>query len=159
MSPARYRLRGEPQQKIRAEHLGRAAVVYLLSEPRREFSQFKDGFWCARLRSLLMTGQDKPRDLAALAVPQAGWLERAEAPWEPYRLLDPAGILVGPVAAFLRDWQASGRPETTLRVCDRIVALVPVLVGGRGAVGSGDPGRGPGLQPVDPDRRQARPRW
>jgi hypothetical protein len=26
---ARYRLRGEPQQKIRAEHLGRAAVVYV----------------------------------------------------------------------------------------------------------------------------------
>ena len=32
MSLARYRLRGEPQQKIRAEHLGRAAVVYLLTE-------------------------------------------------------------------------------------------------------------------------------
>ena len=62
-----------------------------------------------------MTGQDEPRDLAALVVPQAGWLERAEDPWEPYRLRDPAGILVGPVAAFLRDLQASGRPETTLR--------------------------------------------
>src|SRR5215472_16688118 len=42
------------------------------------------------------------------------------------------------------------------RVRDRAVALVPVLVGGRGAAGSGDPGRGPGLQPLDPDRRQAR---
>ena len=62
-----------------------------------------------------MTGQDEPRDLAALVVPQAGWLERAEDPWEPYRLLDQAGTLVGPVAAFLRDLQASGRPETTLR--------------------------------------------
>ena len=62
-----------------------------------------------------MTGQDEPRDLAALVVPQAGWLERAEDPWEPYRLRDPAGALVGPVAAFLRDLQASGRPETTLR--------------------------------------------
>ena len=50
-----------------------------------------------------------------MVVPQAGWLERAEDPWEPYRLRDPAGILVGPVAAFLRDLQASGRPETTLR--------------------------------------------
>ncbi len=68
-----------------------------------------------RLRSLLMAGQDESRDLAALVVPQAGWLERAEDPWEPYRLLDQAGILVGPVAAFLRDLQASGRPETTLR--------------------------------------------
>ena len=62
-----------------------------------------------------MAGQDEPRDLAALVVPQAGWLERAEDPWEPYRLVDQAGTLVGPVAAFLRDLQASGRPETTLR--------------------------------------------
>jgi integrase len=101
--------------KVTAAHLSRRAVLYLLPELRREFSQFKGGSWCARLRSLLMTGQDEPRDLAALAVPQAGWLERAEDPWEPYRLRDPAGILVGPVAAFLRDLQASGRPETTLR--------------------------------------------
>jgi hypothetical protein len=62
-----------------------------------------------------MTGQDEPRDLAALVIPQAGRLERVKDPWEPYRLLDPAGALVGPVAAFLRDLQASGRPETTLR--------------------------------------------
>ena len=62
-----------------------------------------------------MTGQDEPRDLAALVVPQDGRLERAEDPWETYQMLDPAGILVGPVAAFLRDLQASGRPETTLR--------------------------------------------
>ena len=106
-------MRGE--QKITASHLDRTALIYLLSELRREFSQFKDGFSFARLRSLLMTGQDEPRDLAALVVPQAGWLERAEDPWEPYRLLDPAGAVVGPVAAFLRDLQASGRPETTLR--------------------------------------------
>src|SRR5215467_11651831 len=62
-----------------------------------------------------MIGQDEPRDLAALVVPQAGWLERAEDPWQPYRLRDPAGALVGPVAAYLRELQARGRPETTLR--------------------------------------------
>ena len=50
-----------------------------------------------------------------MVVPQDGRLERAEDPWETYQMLDPAGILVGPVAAFLRDLQASGRPETTLR--------------------------------------------
>jgi hypothetical protein len=44
MSLARYRRQGQPQQKIRPEHLDRAAVVYLLSELRREFSQFTDGF-------------------------------------------------------------------------------------------------------------------
>ena len=158
MSLARYPMGGQPQQKIRPEHLDRAAAVYLLSELGREFYQFKDGFWCAGLRSFAMIGQDEPRDLAALVVPQAGWLEHAEDPWQPYRLRDPAGAVVGPVAAFLRDLQASGRPETTLRVCGRAIALVPVLVGGRGGMGSGDPRRGPGLQPVDPDHDQARPR-
>src|SRR5271166_1305287 len=101
--------------KVTASHLSRTAVIYLLQAPTRGFSARADGFWCAGLRSLLMTGQDEPRDMAALVVPQAGWLERAEDPWEPYRLRDPAGSLVGPVAAFLRDLQASGRPETTLR--------------------------------------------
>jgi integrase len=62
-----------------------------------------------------MIGEETPRDLAALIVPRAGRLEQAEDPWEPYRLLDPAGAVVGPVAVFLRDLQASARPETTLR--------------------------------------------
>jgi hypothetical protein len=44
MSLARYRLLGQPQHKIRPEHLDRAAVVYLLPELRREFYQFKGGF-------------------------------------------------------------------------------------------------------------------
>jgi site-specific recombinase XerD len=101
--------------KITSSHLSRAAVIYLLSELGKEFYQFKDGLWCAGLRSFAMIGQDEPRDLAALVVPQAGWLEHAEDPWEPYRLRDRAGAVVGPVAAFLRDLQASGRPETTLR--------------------------------------------
>ena len=101
--------------KVSASHRSRAAVIYLLSELRREFYQFTGGFCCAGLRSFAMMGQDEPRDLAALVVPQAGWLERAEDPWEPYRLRDRAGVVVGPVAAFLRDLQASGRPETTLR--------------------------------------------
>jgi hypothetical protein len=50
-----------------------------------------------------------------LIVPRAGRLEQAEDPWEPYRLLDPVGTVVGPVAVYLRDLQASARPETTLR--------------------------------------------
>ena len=35
---------GLPQLKIRPAHLALAAIVYLLSELRGEFSQFKDGF-------------------------------------------------------------------------------------------------------------------
>ena len=48
-------------------------------------------------------------------VPLGGSLEATGDLFEPYRLRDPAGVLVGPVAAFLRDLQACGRPETTLR--------------------------------------------
>jgi integrase len=103
------------EHKITSGHRARTALIYLLSELSGEFSQFKGRSWCAGLRSFVMVGQDEPRDLSALVVPQAGWLEHAEDPWEPYRLRDPAGALVGPVAAFLRDLQASGRPETTLR--------------------------------------------
>ena len=44
MSLARYRRQGPPQQKIRPEHLDRAAIVYQLSELGREFYQFKGGF-------------------------------------------------------------------------------------------------------------------
>jgi hypothetical protein len=36
MSLGRYRLRGEAQQKIRAEHLGRAAVVYVRQSSRQQ---------------------------------------------------------------------------------------------------------------------------
>jgi DNA invertase Pin-like site-specific DNA recombinase len=36
MSLARYRLQGQPQQKIRAEHLGRAAVVYVRQSSRQQ---------------------------------------------------------------------------------------------------------------------------
>ena len=36
MSLARYWRRGEPQQKIRAEHLGRAAVVYVRQSSRQQ---------------------------------------------------------------------------------------------------------------------------
>src|SRR5260370_2411358 len=62
-----------------------------------------------------MIGEEKPRDLAALIIPRAGWLEHAEDPWEPYRLCDRAGTVVGPVAVYLRGLQASAPPETTLR--------------------------------------------
>ena len=56
-----------------------------------------------------------PRDLAAVVVAQQGTLEATEDPFEPYRLLDPAGKPVAPVAAFLCDLHGSGRPATTQR--------------------------------------------
>jgi len=60
--------------------------------------------------------EDKERrDLAALEVPQAGALRETGDVWEPYRLVDPDGRVVVPVAAYLNDLQAVGRPATTQR--------------------------------------------
>jgi integrase len=58
---------------------------------------------------------DEPRDLAALTVHLVGSVVETGDPWEPWRLLDRDGGLVEPVAVFLRDLQAMGRPATTQR--------------------------------------------
>lgn len=63
-----------------------------------------------------MIGDEEPlRDLATLAVPLLGSLEDTGEPWLPFRLLDSAGVPVEAVSAFLRDLQAAGRSEATLR--------------------------------------------
>ena len=62
-----------------------------------------------------MIGSGEERDLTALVVPQAGALRATGHPFEPYQLVDPSGEVVGPAATFLKDLQACGRPETTLR--------------------------------------------
>jgi site-specific recombinase XerD len=54
-------------------------------------------------------------DVAGLVVPLAGGLRETGDPWEPFRLVDPAGEMVAPAAAYLRDVQACGRSEATLR--------------------------------------------
>jgi site-specific recombinase XerD len=58
---------------------------------------------------------DRPRDLASLVVLPDGSLEATGDPFEPYRLKDGYGAAVAPVAAYLRDLQAGGRPATTQR--------------------------------------------
>jgi integrase len=55
------------------------------------------------------------RDLRWLVVPRVGSLPETGDVWEPYRLLDPTGEVVEPVAVYLRDLQAIGRPATTQR--------------------------------------------
>lgn len=59
--------------------------------------------------------EDAERDLAGLVVARVGRLEETGSPWEPYRLVDPFGRVVGSVEKFLKDLQASGRPEATQR--------------------------------------------
>lgn len=60
-------------------------------------------------------GEDSERDLAVLVVARVGRLEETGSPWEPYRLIDPAGAVVQPVARFLAELQALGRAEATQR--------------------------------------------
>ena len=56
-----------------------------------------------------------PRDLGSLVVPPAGSMVATGEVFEPYRLVDEHGVVVAPVAAFLRDLQACGRRPGTLR--------------------------------------------
>src|SRR6266536_5602805 len=62
-----------------------------------------------------MIGQDEPRDLIAVIVPRAGSVQRTGDPWEPFRLIGPEGAVVAPAVVYLRELQACGRPENTLR--------------------------------------------
>jgi len=59
--------------------------------------------------------EEQPRDLAALLVPQVGRVVATGNSWEPYRLVDGDGLTVEPVAGYLRELQAAGRSESTLR--------------------------------------------
>jgi site-specific recombinase XerC len=58
---------------------------------------------------------DGPLGLTGLVVPLVGVVEATGDPFEPYRLVDPAGELVSPVAVFLADQQACGRAAATQR--------------------------------------------
>jgi hypothetical protein len=87
--------------------------------------------------------------------PWAGELVAMDDPWEPYRLIDPAGEPVDGARAFLRDLQGAGRSAATARSygMDTLRWFRPV--GGRGVVGSCDACGGAGLQLLDPSDGQA----
>ncbi len=55
------------------------------------------------------------RDLSTMVPPQAGRLEVTGDPWEPCRLLDPAGLPVEAVSAWFHELQAAGRSAATTR--------------------------------------------
>jgi site-specific recombinase XerD len=71
------------------------------------------GEW--RLGFRPVVGDESERDLAALVVARVGRLEETGSPWQPYRVIDPAGEVVGPVGEFLKELQACGRSEATQR--------------------------------------------
>ncbi|MGH7745725.1 MAG: tyrosine-type recombinase/integrase, partial [Candidatus Dormibacteria bacterium] len=54
-------------------------------------------------------------DAAGLTVPLTGGLRETGNPWMPFELVDADGGVVGPAAAYLKDVQACGRSEATLR--------------------------------------------
>jgi len=63
-----------------------------------------------------MIGEDDPsRDLAALAVPQAGRLVATGDRYEPYRLVGADGVVVAAATVYFRDLLAAGRAEATVR--------------------------------------------
>ena len=63
----------------------------------------------------MIGNEDGSRDLAVLVVPLVGALRVTGDLWEPYQLLDPDGWVVRPVAEYLKDLQAGGRPASTQR--------------------------------------------
>lgn len=67
------------------------------------------------LRSLLMGDDGQFLDMTGLTVPLAGGLRETGNPWMPFELVDTCGGVVAPVTAYLKDVQACGRSEATLR--------------------------------------------
>jgi site-specific recombinase XerD len=62
-----------------------------------------------------MADEGRYLSVAGLAVPSAGGLRETGNPWMPYELVDADGGMVAPVAEYLKDVQACGRSEATLR--------------------------------------------
>ena len=63
----------------------------------------------------MFNGGDDARDLSSLWVLRCGALEATGDLFEPYQVVDVDGVVVAPVAAYLRDLQACGRPAATQR--------------------------------------------
>ena len=98
------------------------------------------------LRSLAMiTEGDGPRDLSRLVLPLGGSLEATGDLFEPFRLVDVDGVVVVPAAEFFRELAACGRPAATHRSYGMVLLRWWRPAGGRGWLGSGDPGGGPGF--------------
>ncbi len=63
----------------------------------------------------MIEAEGSERDLGALVVPRAGGLEETGNLWEPYRLVDPDGRVVGPAGEYLKELEAAGRTAATQR--------------------------------------------
>jgi site-specific recombinase XerD len=63
----------------------------------------------------VINSEDGTRDLSSLRVLRCGALEATGDLFEPYQVADIDGVVVAPVAAYLRELQACGRPAATQR--------------------------------------------
>ena len=105
---------------------------------------------------LVINDGDVPRELSGLVVPLRGSLEATGDLFEPYRLVDGDGVVVGPAAAFFAELAACGRPATTQRSYGMdLLRWFRFLWAVGVRLGSGDPGRGAGLLPLAAGRGQA----
>jgi hypothetical protein len=91
---------------------------------------------------------DVPRDLAVLAVPLVGVLEKTGDVFGPYRLLDAAGLTVVAVSEYLKDLQAAGRSQSTQRSYGMDLLRWFRPVGDRLGLGPGHSCGGPRFLPV-----------
>lgn len=69
----------------------------------------------ARVRVVAAGEGAEHRDLATLVVFDVGSVVATDAIWEPFRLVDPGGVVVGAVSGFLHELQAAGRTTATQR--------------------------------------------
>src|SRR6266702_4695523 len=77
-------------------------------------------------------------ELAGLRVARVGAFVETGDPWEPFRLVDRLGVVVVPVAEYLKDLQAAGKAVATrceARDFSRWIRLVDKAGGGRGRRG------------------------
>ena len=68
-----------------------------------------------RVRDVIGGEDVERRDLVTLVVDDVGAVVQTDVIWEPWRLVDPRGAVVGSVTEFLQELQASGRSAATQR--------------------------------------------
>lgn len=79
----------------------------------------------------MLDHQGSGRDLASFVLPEIGQLLETGDQWAPYRLVEPTGELVQPVALYFKDPEAScmgGSAPGTRRRAVRVAALDPMKI-------------------------------
>ena len=97
------------------DRLTSTAHEFLLTELRHAFIEVKRYTNVSAYGRLVNETKECRPDRAGIAVPLVGSLEATGDRLNPFRLVDPAGRPVDAVSAYLRDLQATGSSEATIR--------------------------------------------